>query len=390
MYKGIIILTYSYAFQNDLKRYGIDHFKEQGLDVYIWDVMKLLYPKDKKTQIYNSISTYENYKLIQNLRELKNELLKLSKEYFIICCFSYDRMSYYIYKIISKCKYDYSIHMANAVPVFSTNQTLIKRVSNKLSNISLKRLFDFIFKIIPFKYLGIRPAKWCLLGGYESQNYKKCQPVDDSSEDFWIHTMDYDEYLRTQKLSDGLIIDYVVFIDEDMPGHTEYELTNIKPYVTEDKYYNSVCKFFDNIEKYFKFEVIIAQHPRADYANRLFIYGKRTILKNRTSELVKNAKFVIAHGSTAINYAIIYRKPLILITTSQLHYSEFGPIIDNYANLLGKRVINIDTSYNYNSILNELEIKENDYKKFINEYIKIDKSENTPFWEVVAKRIAKL
>ena len=48
-------------------------------------------------------------------------------------------------------------------------------------------------------------------------------------------------------------------------------------------------------------------------------FGDREIIQGKTLELVQGAWGVIAHNSTAISFPIIYNKPLILVTTEDMH-----------------------------------------------------------------------
>ena len=55
-------------------------------------------------------------------------------------------------------------------------------------------------------------------------------------------------------------------------------------------------------------KVVIAAHPKVEYKSNKF---NRKIYFNKTLQLIKNSNLVLAHMSTAINYAVIYKNLFI-------------------------------------------------------------------------------
>jgi hypothetical protein len=52
---------------------------------------------------------------------------------------------------------------------------------------------------------------------------------------------------------------------------------------------------------------------------------------------VRDAKFVLVHQSTAVNIAVILRKPVVFVTDADYHDYFIGPLIDASARELGKK-----------------------------------------------------
>ena len=47
------------------------------------------------------------------------------------------------------------------------------------------------------------------------------------------------------------------------------------------------------------------------------IFGIKTIY-NKTDQLVRDSKLVIGHNSTALQYAVLFEKPIILLSTKEI------------------------------------------------------------------------
>ena len=118
---------------------------------------------------------------------------------------------------------------------------------------------------------------------------------------------------------------------------------------------------------------------------KLVTHGGRQIIKDQTVELVKNSKLILSHASTAINFAILYYKPLIFLTSSQ--YSNFYQHSINCASqTLGKKPIDIskDIEFNFSDFI---KFDKNSYNQFKDQYIKMSDSVDTNQWKIFSNFI---
>ena len=107
-----------------------------------------------------------------------------------------------------------------------------------------------------------------------------------------------------------------------------------------------------------------------------------------TAELVKNSSAVLLHSSTALSYAILFKKPAIFLTSNQLKKSWIGPRIDTFAKVVNGQLINMDVDFNKPLNLHSLsKIDKGKYKNYLDNYIKMPNSPNLPIWEIFAKEI---
>ena len=139
-----------------------------------------------------------------------------------------------------------------------------------------------------------------------------------------------------------------------------------KPLCETQIFFNEINKFFSFIEKKFGKKIIIAGYPRSNYKKNYF--DGREIIHGNTISLVKNSQMVLMHNSTAVNYSIIYKKPLIFINSKNylLHYSLSIKALAQELNLTDVNITN-----DYNNISTPL-INIDRYNDYFKKYIKAD------------------
>lgn len=135
------------------------------------------------------------------------------------------------------------------------------------------------------------------------------------------------------------IIETAIFLDEFIPFHSDYLYQKQMAPVTAERYYPLLNNFFDRVEKALDVEVIIAAHPKSWYDKLPDYFNGRRVVKGDTCQLVRGCKAVIAHSSTSVNFAVLYYKPVILITCADLDKDWFGDNIRAMAKELGKKPI---------------------------------------------------
>jgi len=111
--------------------------------------------------------------------------------------------------------------------------------------------------------------------------------------------------------------------------------------------------------------------------------------KNRTCELVANSTLVITHpASTSISFPIIFKKPMIFITTNELekHYYKYVTYRMT-TNSINQPFINISNQKNFLKNLNDIEIDFNGYSKYFENFIKNKHSINKGIWDVFVEKV---
>lgn len=394
--KKIIYFIESQFNSFDFERHGIDLLRNNGFEVEVWDFSPFLHPEVyEKTGVNVDEILYQKYncKLFYTKKEAKMEISKLGEDCFVVCLLIYRFEVFSIYKSITKQKLDYSVIAANTLPLKSRieEQSKFRKFSivlSKVKRFTIKKLVMFAVNKISMNYCKIKPATFIMAGGLKSLSYYS-YPKGKSTELLWMHTLDYDRFLNDISSNEIKDEGYGVFLDEYLPFHRDFFYLNLKPYTTEQEYYPLVRNFLDALENKYKVEIIIAAHPRSEYEKYPGIFRNRKIIKFKTNELIRNSKFAIMHCSASINFAILYRKPVIFVTDNQLEKCSFGSAIKNAAALLGKQPINISITTDID-MERELTINESAYDTYRNDYIKRDGSLKLPFWQILADKVKSL
>lgn len=384
--KRVIFFVESPFNQRDYDRFGIDILQKNGLEVEVWDFTPFLHPQViEKVKVPDPIN-WKNCHSFLTWNDAFSAILKLPHSCLIVCLIRYQLKSFSVYRAISRSKLPYCVFIANALPSIDRKKSAID-LFNNLKKITPYKIMNAVFVRIPHKYMEIQPASIILAGGAKLININ--YPVTKKTETLWMHTLDYDIYLKLHHDNVQRDINVGVFLDEYLPFHPDYINMGVSAPATPKEYYPLLCKLFDFIESESGVHIVIAAHPRSDYERHPDYFGERPVIRGKTVELVRKSRFVIAHSSTSINFAVLFHKPIIFITSNKLQQSFMGPQIEQMASQLGKETINIDNLPAKVNWEKELSINEDAYMNYKHYYIKKTGSDELPFWQILANLIKK-
>jgi hypothetical protein len=368
--------------RRDYKRFGFEIFIRDGFEVYVWDFTPFLHPQVDKSVIPPDSIEYKNFMCFNSKRDAIVAISKEREDCFVVSLIPYHINTFSIFRQISKNKIPYSVFISNSIPdpySYKSKKYLFK----KIRHLTPRKLINHLFIKIPFFLFGISPATFALAGGARSST--KVPLISYNTEVVWIHTLDYDIYLDDKESVQGET-KMAVFLDMYLPFHPDYIHTGTSPPLTPDEYYPFLCKFFNYVEEELGLKVVIAAHPRSHYDKLPDFFQGRKVIRGKTFELVKNSKLVILHDSTAVNFSVLYKKPMIFVTMDRLEKTEDGDYISKFASYFRKTSINISINLDID-LERELFVYEEGYAKYKHEFIKIEGTEETPFWQVVANKI---
>lgn len=313
------------------KSYFIGELVQGGFDVEYWDTYDICFNKKNI-----ELQTFENdiERKIYNVKEFVTYISKKSRSkqkiiYIPLMYYTWDTRK--IFKILG----DYQC----LVGLFYNDLMPSMPQSNKLSFSVLKKI----------NYGSVRNyIKLCLARAYKVYNKLTLANVifgiEQSKELFHhkefipIHSSDYD--LSLSKCNRLIEEDYIVFLDQYLPMHQDFKLMGIKT-VTEEKYFSEINKLFDLIEKEYNMKVVIAAHPKAMLYKEQNYFNNRDVYFGETNRLTKHSSLVLLHDSTSISFAIIYNKPILFITTSEMEqYMDSDMLfINKMSNTLASLII---------------------------------------------------
>ena len=87
----------------------------------------------------------------------------------------------------------------------------------------------------------------------------------------------------------------------------------------------------------------------------------------KTATLTQDCKFVIAHASTAISYAVLAQKPIIFVTSKSLDRSFYGVSVRSMSAVLGAPLVFADSAEALN--LGNFEVDPLKYNKYVSSYL---------------------
>ncbi len=285
-----------------------------------------------------------------------------------------------LYRNLMKTRARIGVVRLGAIPSARSFRSYAQRFFRQPS-----RGVEFFLGRLPGAWSGIRPLDFILKGGSFPISNPLTAPETKIID---AHALDYDLVLANQSAAPFDSENFAVFVDEGGPLAPDYIEQNWGFPLKPDEYYSLMNRFFDSLEKRFDCEIQIALHPRTCYEDQQKYYEGRKVIQGKTALLIRDARFVVVHGSTAINFATVYRKPLIFASYDYQKKTYFGLLIDAWAATLNKSPVDLhadaDVDWEKHLIVDEAA-----YSKYVETYIKNSGSPDKPCWDIFADYILR-
>lgn len=391
MIKRAIFLVENRFYAQDYKRFGIELLQGNGFQVEVWDLALLLNPQLSRAKAASDLSDFNGLTVFSSIKEACDSLSNLSDADFVINFINYRPQTLKIYKALSRSLADYAVYCG--IGPFPVKKGLPHFLTEKARAIAgLRRIAAWkrLVMSLPLSFLGVKPARLFLVFAdkYEDYKYYLKYPVTNDTEVLKVHALDYDIYLQ-EKGSASAEKPIAVFLDEFYPFHSDYVYLNRESPVSAENYYGILNAFFDLIEEKTGFEVVIAAHPRSYYEKMPGCFNGRKCIKGRTASLVRESRLVLSHCSSSLNFANLFYKPVIFMTSSELDKSYEGDYIKEYAGRFNKRAVFIDKDNNVDWG-KELAVSKLHYDTYRRSYIKPAQGEDLPFWQIISNRLKEI
>ena len=352
----------------DAERFGYKILKRK-FEVKFLDVTKIF---NKNHIHYVNLKNFENIDNIQfsNLDELKSYILSNPPNLIIdYLKFGFKENKIRIFLKKNKIKLIRNIYHGPKPNLISPldNKSFLKKFLFRTSNYLKKIIVDLFF--VKFDYYLI-PG----LSVFKNYNIN-----EESDKAIKTVSLDYDKSIQLNKINIKVSKNYSVFIDQDFPNHIDHKIKKRQPQISENEYFPLLSNFFNKYETIYDTKVIIAAHPKS--STKFENFFKQEILHGYTSELIRDSNEVFAHYSTAISFAVIFKKPIIFLTSNNLKKSRVGKGIVDYSNLLNSPLVNMD-EFICNPKEIEKKINEKKYNSFYSQFIKCSEINNKSSWEI--------
>jgi hypothetical protein len=374
----VIYLITSPLSKRNYNRFGIQRWLDRGWEVKVFDFTKFLKPEFWDYVDGHKLSCeFEGLEIIEDKKSALSSICQLKAGVVFIDLIGSSRFELKIRHATKKKGVRIKLKLGSLPSKQSDGSIFFNIVQN-----ALKNPVGFFPKVTnKIRQLRENGPNYFVVGGNAPlQNTSKGNPSIIKA-----HSYDYD-FFYTKKKELESNNNGLVFLDTDEAYHSDFVHLGIKPFVTAEKYFPLMNVSLSQIAESFGYDVRIAAHPRSDYDNKSFSYSF-SILKDQTFELIKQSRVVVSHGSTSLQWAIIMRKPIILVTTDEMKKSTFNHTTEGFALALGKEVVNLNRipkNFNWKS---QLLIDETKYYNYIETYVKESGTPEKPLWKIVIDRI---
>lgn len=393
MSKNKIIFLYPTQFlQKDYERFGVKYYLNNNVEIEIWNITPYL---KKKYYLLTKNSNDLNFKLSQichkifsSKEEIIDSIRNEHKDTIFFVFINYDIRSRFIFTELDQSKLVWGFVEMSSYPISNI------KIKDKLKLASINPMlimqkFKNIYSNIIKKQNTPMPS-FLILGGHHSASSQKSE-INKKTKIIHTHQFNYDQYIelsKNKRVSDDIPLEnYLAYIDEMVPHHLDNYHSGINmPNCNEEIYYQEINFLFKQIEKFTEKKIIILGYQKAKSLkiNREKLFDGREIIYDKTNELIKYSDGVLMHNSTAVSFPVIYKKPIMFIT-SHNYVPTYNASIVSLAKELGQEATNITKLKNirFNEEIN-LEKYDAFFKKFINSRNKDDQSKS---YEIIYREL---
>ena len=392
--KKIIIFLSQPIDKRNIQRFGYYSLKKK-FQVQIWNISGLFNKNinkvyGKKSQIHIDNKNYvEVNSYFQVLKLIKN----LKKIYFVDCTTYSSILFGLIQKYlvlrgskkisVTSCFLPAEIHMSKKEKLinilFNKRSNPLIGVMNLMINYILNKLAKFFYPMPNYSFIS---------GLKEKLNYSTKTKI------VYSHCFDYDLFLlENKKKNKSKNSNYALFIDNMIFDHPEI-LISKKYYKdpAEKNYFLDLKRFFYDINKKFNYKIFLAIHPRSNNSYKkkiknIFKENYFKIVEDNTAKFIKKSKLVISHNSSAIQFAILWKKPIIFCHHSKMQ-SYIKKYITGLSSALKKRSYDIQT-VKFSILKKDFQVIDKNYNNYIKNYIQSSKSSKLSTWEKFYETLKK-
>ena len=371
--ESVVLITDVNFRKRDIIRYGVEELSQE-YNVLIIDCSLFINGHKKYQLSEESEFLHENLRVFKDFNSINFFLGDSTFKFYVDLINTSNIKTLRLRRLLKHLRVKRVVLRLAEIPHFD-NKTSKVTIILKSGNI-LKKIYGFIVR----KLLNLLndKADIALLAGGEAK--KKHQNI--AKKVISVHSMDYELHKNSlNKIENNeLPPAYAVFLDQSAPNHPDYKFHNNKPPVTAEIYYDSMNKFFKVLEEKINIEVVIAKHPKSGISSDP--WEGRLCLENKSSFLVSNCEFVLAHYSTAISFAVIANKPVVQLVTDQYLKSHRKDRLKGFAELLNLRVFNVD-NFKEDRITKDslMELDTARYNEYSERFLKSKESNLGSIWD---------
>lgn len=377
----VVYVSFSKLTDRIINEFNINHFLADGHNVIFLDVISLL-----RGDHADAGEVDADYLVkISNWRQL-NFHIRANRfaTFFMIASLSRLTLPIYILLSLYRVKKIYVSDYSKPSCETKYPQTGLSYLIYKKSQLVFEYIFDVLLLNLVKKINLVTKFEYIFAAGNAKLNCEnfanKVVPFNSIDYENYIKSEDGEEIVETELKSN-----YIVYLDTFIPHHNDLNILKYKP-ISSECYYDQLNHFFLSLEKKHLSEVVIAAHPSAIYDDNPF--DNRKIIRMRSANLVKHSKFVVADISSAVSYAILYFKPILLYTTAEINerFRVHRNQMIAFSNYLNIPIINLNNTFNLDD-KNLYKIDSKIYLKYKYEFLTTIESEKEKNISILYKKL---
>jgi hypothetical protein len=245
------------------------------------------------------------------------------------------------------------------------NTSIIYKIFSRLTNSFVQAFYLRLDNPYILLQVGNRFANW--------ESIFATKVIQIASNDF--HHFNSEPLLVSEETLNAK--NYAVFVDDCLIEALDWRIIGLDAPINKENYFKALNSFFDRIEIDHDVRVVIAGHPNTeDNSDYNTNFMNRPVIYSNTCVLVQNARFIMIHASTAISYAVLAKKPIIIMTSNDIMKTNIGRAVQAMKYSLGTYLVNLDSPPKKTLVP---KINNSKYMKYEQNYIKSSRvSEEEP------------
>ncbi len=375
----------------DFERHGIEAFLAQGHGVTVLDLSDFIHPdlvNDRSENVHADGLDIEIIATREELLRHRGTFENADLVVLLIQSFGLSRHTYLPLKMVAACGTPYLIQTPPSYPGWNpdgTGTSARTRASDLWRRAAGIDPVNSVLSRISPEWLGVPRAAYAVHSSI--RNGARNNLLGPSTRNIEAHCHDYDLFLREKAAITGER-DQAVFLDQYVPFHADFRVLNAAP-IDPETYYGNLRRVFDRIEGELGLQVVIAAHPRADYGDGDTYFGDRLVVKGRTAKLVGESRLVLAHNSVSIAFAVMFRKPILLLVTEAMYRRHVYQkhIFDGFSEELNVPLQFFDDPESV-AMPRGLEPDEDCYDRFLATYCRCPNAPEKTYWDIVLDAVS--
>lgn len=311
----IVFIHPSQLSERWLNYYHLDELRDI-FDVEYWDCSAIACPSFKASEIRER----PYVSVIRGMDDFKRNVYRIPGDSLIVNDLHVNAANYRIYACLAG-RFTHRVY----VDFFANTQGVHKsRLLSKLATSGVRDLACYALTRMRFRFY--------VLGSRRGPGVK-----------YRINHPDYELYRSAAEVPSGGGPGYVVYVDNFFPFHPDIlkRDSRVDPARLALAFHASLNSFFSEVERCHGCRVVIAAHPSSVYDGNPF--GGREIVHDRTCELIKGCKAACMHTSNALSFAILFDKPLALLTNGAFRQARLEQMrLENISRMLSMGLTDTD------------------------------------------------